>query len=80
VRFLREHRPEVGIAVALLVLAVGAGIRDRPSRTQLPDEMRVRLAWEMVSRDALKRRQPPLWNPYYFDGQPLIGNPEAAAL
>jgi hypothetical protein len=80
VRFLRDNRPEVGIAIALLVVAVAAGVSDRRSRLELPHEARVRLAWETVGREAIRRRQLPLWNPYYFGGQPLIGNPETAAL
>jgi hypothetical protein len=79
VTFLRTHRPEIIIVVALLVVPVAAAMHDRASRADLPREARERLAWETVSREAISRRQPPLWNPYYFGGQPLIGSPEAGA-
>jgi hypothetical protein len=80
VRFFRAHGIDVSIAVALLVAALVAGARDSASRAQTPAGTAVRLGWERASRDAIGHGQPPLWNPLYFGGQPLAGNPDAAAL
>jgi hypothetical protein len=58
--------------------AAGAPRETLPQRALFPDAARAFHPWQVVAREQVRHGQLPLWNPYEYGGQPLLGNMQSA--
>lgn len=80
-RVVRRALPRVlaFLILAAVALVPAAGVLTGSAPVVTTPEARVHIASEIENRRALAAAQLPLWNPYFFGGQPQLENSQALA-
>lgn len=67
------------LILAAVAVLPAAGVLTGLAPEVTTPEARVHVAWEIENRRALAAAQLPLWDPYFFGGQPQLENAQALA-